>query len=121
MGASSYRKESDCDGGRKDEAVLEMSCPGCGKSWNDHNSTKALAHGSKNKVICLSQHIAACKGQSSAEEVKLLLFSDLFERKVATKAAKKRGQSAVAHEITEAQEEVATAIKKKKKLNSKKT
>ena len=45
---------------------------------NDHNGTKALAHGSKNKFFCLSQHVASCKGQSTAEEVKL--FSDLYER-----------------------------------------
>ena len=57
---------------------------GCRKTWNGHNSTKALAHGSKLATFCLKHNVRPCKGRPSAEEVKL--FTDLCARKMAAKS-----------------------------------
>ena len=34
--------------------------PGCGKEWSGANSSKALAHGSRDKKFCLEVHVKAC-------------------------------------------------------------
>ena len=86
---------------------------GCGKTWGDHNGTKALAHGSKVTSFCLLQHIAPCKGQSNEEEVKL--FTDLYKGKQEAKSAKKRAKEAVKSDIAESQGEVAAKVVDKKK------
>ena len=54
--------------------------PGCNKTWSGLNTTKALAHGSRDPVYCHGKHVKPCRGAATAEEIKL--FADLLESKV---------------------------------------
>ena len=90
---------------------------GCRKTWNGHNSTKALAHGSKLATFCLKHNVRPCKGRPSAEEVKL--FTDLCARKMAAKSAKRTAETAVDVDIADSQDQVSRMVSaKKKKPNS---
>ncbi|EJK69652.1 hypothetical protein THAOC_09067, partial [Thalassiosira oceanica] len=115
MGSSTHRQRTFDDDG-KTKKIWRCLAPGCQKSWNGTNSTKALAHGSKIQAFCNAQNIAPCKGVSSAQE--LALFTELYNSKLAKKNAKKRAHNAVQVDIAEAQDQVAEQVKKKKKLNT---
>ena len=88
-------------------------------TWNGHNSTKALAHGSKIATFCLTQNVRPCKGRSSAEELKL--FTDLYGKKQSAKAAKRKALTAVDVEIVDSQEEVSRKVSAKKKKPAQKS
>ena len=62
-------KETLTDDDGKPHKSWTCLAEGCRNTWNGHNSTKALAHGSKLAVFCLKHNVRPCKGRSSAEEV----------------------------------------------------
>jgi len=43
--------------------------PGCDKEWSGANSSKALAHGSRDNKYCLQVHAKECKGAASQAEI----------------------------------------------------
>jgi hypothetical protein len=54
--------------------------PGCNKTWSGLNTTKALAHGSRDPAYCHGKHVKPCRGDATHEQIKL--FADLLESKV---------------------------------------
>ena len=47
-------KETSDDGQKE---IWRCLAPGCDKTWNGHNGTKALAHGSKIRAFCQAHNI----------------------------------------------------------------
>ena len=110
-------KKTSTDDGGNTHKTWTCLAEGCRKTWNGHNGTKALAHGSKLVEFCLTHNVRPCKGRSSAEEVKL--FTDLYDKKVAAKAARRKAETAVDVDIADSQEEVSRKVSaKKRKPNS---
>lgn len=87
--------------------------PGCGKEWNGANSSKALAHGSRDKKYCMQVHVKACTGSASQAEIDL--FCSLLKNKDSKKNAKKRADVMISEDIISSQETVADGINAKKK------
>ncbi|KAL3786759.1 hypothetical protein ACHAW5_002960 [Stephanodiscus triporus] len=85
--------------------------PGCGKEWSGANSSKALAHGSRDKKFCLEVHVKACKGNASQAEMDL--FCSLLKNRERKKTAVKRANDLISEDIVSSQGTVSDGILQK--------
>ena len=81
--------------------------------WNKHNATKAMAHGARDSVYALSQHVQICKGDASPHEISL--FLNLVKKKSETKAAKRQSALAIHSDISESQSSISSELSLKKR------
>ena len=87
--------------------------PGCGKKWSGLNTTKALAHCSRDHKYCLEVHIKPCTGRATEEEIRL--FAGLLKTIQSRKAATKRSNELVRESIESTQAEVSAGVQERKK------
>ena len=87
--------------------------PGCGKKWSGLNTTKALAHCSRDHKYCLEVHIKPCTGRATEEEIRL--FAGLLKTIQSRKSATKRAVDLVKDSIESTQAEVSASVSDRKK------
>ena len=97
----------------KQKVSWKCLAPGCGKQWNGANSSKVLAHGSRDPDYCLSMHVQACKGTASKEEIDL--FCSLIKKNARRKTANKRANDIISEDLAASAAVVSDAIQEKKK------
>ena len=85
---------------------------GCGITRKGLNTTKCLAHCSRDPVFCHRVHMVPCEGTASRQEIQL--FVNLMNRNHNKKAAVKRGRDLVVEEIKASHAAVAAGISEKK-------
>jgi hypothetical protein len=85
--------------------------PGCCKEWSGANSSKALAHGSRDNKFCLQVHVKACKGSASQAEIDL--FCSLLKNRE-RKTAVKRAHDLISEDIVSSQGTVSDGILQKR-------
>ena len=71
--------------------------PGCNKTWSGLNTTKALAHGSRDPGYCKEKHVKPCTGAATPEQINL--FGSFLKGKLSKKASVKRGSELVVEDI----------------------
>lgn len=81
----------------------EWECGWCGSKFQKVNHKKAMCHGAKKT----GHHVRICT--AFIPEAWAKLYRDLFDRKVATKAARKRAEDEMALETQEAIDKAAAA------------
>jgi len=86
--------------------------PGCGKEWSGANSSKALAHGSRDNKCCLQIHVKACKGAASQAEIDL--FCSLLNNRERKKTAVKRANDLISEDTVSSQGTVSDGILQKR-------
>ena len=86
--------------------------PGCGKEWSGANSSKALAHGSRDNKYCLQVHVKACKGAAFQAEIDL--FCSLLKYRDRKKTAVKRANDLICEDIVSSQGTVSDGILQKR-------
>lgn len=106
-------KEPVTNGIAKQKIVWKCLAPGCGKQWNGANSSKALAHGSRDPAYCLQVHIKACKGMASQAQIDL--FLSLMKKRERKKKAVKRAHDLISDDIISSQGTVSDEIQQRKK------
>ena len=99
-------------GNTKQATYWKCLAPGCNQQCIGKNATKALAHGSRNRLYCVSQHVKPCRGNASQAEIDL--FGALLEKKQNKKQAAKRGSDLVAEDIVTTQLSVSEGWAAKK-------
>ncbi|KAL3796904.1 hypothetical protein ACHAWO_010665 [Cyclotella atomus] len=97
----------------KQKVSWKCLAPGCGKQWNGANSSKALAHGSRDPDYCLQLHVQACKGTASREAIDL--FCSLIQKRARKKTATKRANDIISEDLAASAAIVSDAIQEKKK------
>ena len=55
----------------KQKTTWKCLARGCGLEWSGANSSKVLAHGSRDNAYCLQVHVKACNGAASQAEIDL--------------------------------------------------
>ena len=85
---------------------------GCGLEWSGANSSKALAHGSRDNAYCLQVHVKACKGAASQAEIDL--FCSLLKNRERKKTAVKRANELITEDIVSSQGSVSDGILQKR-------
>ena len=86
--------------------------PGCCKEWSGANSSKALAHGSRDNKFCLQVHVKACKGSASQAEIDL--FCSLLKNRERKKTAVKHANDLISVDIVSSQGTVSDGILQKR-------
>lgn len=86
--------------------------PGCYNTWSGLNTTKALAHGSRDPGYCKEKHVKPCTGTATPEQINL--FGSFLKGKLNKKAAKKRGSELVAEDILASTTAASQSLKHKK-------
>ncbi|KAL3781774.1 LOW QUALITY PROTEIN: hypothetical protein ACHAW5_000940 [Stephanodiscus triporus] len=80
--------------------------------WSGANSSKALAHGSRDKKYCLEVHVKACKGNASQAEIDL--FCSLLKNRERKKTALKHANNLISEDIVSSQGTVSDGILQKR-------
>lgn len=98
---------------KKQKVIWRCLAPGCGKEWNGANSSKALAHGSRDNEYCSQVHVKPCKGVVSQAAIDL--FCSLIKTKERRKNAIKRANDLISDDIVSSQETVSDGLQEKRK------
>jgi hypothetical protein len=96
----------------KQKTMWKCLAPGCGKEWSGANSSKALAHGSRDNKYCLQVHVKACKVAASQAEIDL--FCSLLKNSNKKKTAVKRANDLISEDIVSSQGTVSDGILQKR-------
>jgi hypothetical protein len=96
----------------KEKKSWKCLAVGCGIKRSGLNTTKCLAHGSRDAQFCHEVHIKPCNGSATVEEIKL--FASLMNKKRCKKEAVKRGNDLVDDDIKSSQSVVSAGILVKK-------